>query len=229
MRVRSHIVADMLPLTRHGWIEMVIGTILLAGIAYGLSLLHPALILFPLLVWVWLIAFFRDPERPISTDNGVYVSPADGMVSDITDMPECDVLNEPAVRVGIFLSVFNVHVNRMPCAGKVHSILYRKGKFINALDHANCSEKNEANTVVLVDESDRPVAGVRQLVGLIARRIVCCVKAGDRVERGQRYGMIKFGSRTELYIPKRLQPQVKVQVGQKVCGARDIIAIVQAQ
>ena len=79
-----------------------------------------------------------------------------------------------------------------------------------------------------MDASDKPVAGVRQLVGLIARRIVCAVKAGDTVERGQRYGMIKFGSRTELYIPKRLGPQVKVQVGQKVRGAKDIIAVAQA-
>lgn len=207
---------------------MVLGTILLAAAAFGLSLLHPALAIFPLLIWIWLIAFFRDPQRPIPQEKGVYVSPADGMVSDITDMPQCDVLNEPAVRVGIFLSVFNVHVNRMPCAGKISSILYRKGKFINALDHANCSEKNEANTIVLVDESGQPVAGVRQLVGLIARRIVCAVKVGDAVERGQRYGMIKFGSRTELYIPKRLSPQVQVKLGQKVRGAKDIIAVVQA-
>jgi phosphatidylserine decarboxylase len=208
--------------------EMMIGTIVLAGAACGLGLIHRALIILPLLIWIWLIAFFRDPQRPVPQDKGVYVSPADGMVSDITDMPQCDVLGEPSVRVGIFLSVFNVHVNRMPCAGKVASVVYRKGKFINALDHANCSEKNEANSVVLVDESGKPVAGVRQLVGLIARRIVCTVKDGDRVERGQRYGMIKFGSRTELYIPRRLGPQIKVQVGQKVRGAMDIIAIVQA-
>ncbi len=207
---------------------MMIGTIVLAGAACGLDLVHPALISVPVLIWIWLIAFFRDPQRPISQDKGVYVSPADGMVSDITDMPQCDVLDEPSVRVGIFLSVFNVHVNRMPCAGKVESVVYRKGKFINALDHANCSQKNEANTIVLVDEAGKPVAGVRQLVGLIARRIVCTVKDGDTVERGQRYGMIKFGSRTELYIPRRLSPQIKVQVGQKVRGAMDIIALVQA-
>jgi phosphatidylserine decarboxylase len=206
---------------------MVVGTIILAGIAWGLGCVHPGLVMLPVLIWMWLIAFFRDPQRPIPQEKGAYVSPADGMVSDITDMPECDVLKEPAIRVGIFLSVFNVHVNRMPCSGKVNSVQYRKGRFINALDHANCSEKNEANTVVLMDESGRAVAAVRQLVGLIARRIVCTVRAGDAVERGQRYGMIKFGSRTELYIPMRLRPVVKVQVGQKVRGAQDIIAISQ--
>ena len=205
---------------------MVVGTIVLAAVAAGLYLLHPLLVVLPILVEIWLIAFFRDPERPVSQEAGVYVSPADGMVSDIGEMEECDVLGEPAVRIGIFLSVFNVHVNRMPCAGKVASVVYRKGKFINALSHNECSVKNEANTVVLVNEAGKPVAGVRQLVGLIARRIVCVVKVGDQVNRGERYGMIKFGSRTELYIPRRLHPQVKVQVGQKVCGARDILAVV---
>lgn len=219
----------MIPLTKHGWAEMLIGTVVLGAIAYGLYLVHPALSILPLLVEIWLIAFFRDPQRPIPQDPGIYVSPADGVVSDITDMPECDVLNEPAIRIGIFLSVFNVHVNRMPCAGKVASITYRKGKFINALHHNECSIKNEANTLVLVDEAGKPVAGVRQLVGLIARRIVCAVKVGAVVTRGERYGMIKFGSRTELYIPKRLQPRVQVELGQKVCGAKDILAVVNAR
>jgi phosphatidylserine decarboxylase len=218
----------MIPLTRHGWAEMLIGTVVLAAAAYGLSLLSPWLVVLPILIEIWLIAFFRDPDRPIGQEKGLYVSPADGMVSDITEMPECDVLNEPAIRIGIFLSVFNVHVNRAPCAGKVASVVYRKGKFINALHHNECSVKNEANTIVLVDDAGKPVAGVRQLVGLIARRIVCAVKVGDALGRGERYGMIKFGSRTELYIPKRLMPEVKVKLGQKVCGARDVLAVVTA-
>lgn len=216
----------MIPLTRHGYTEMVVGTLILAAIGWGLSLVHPILIVIPVLIEIWLIAFFRDPERVIPQEPNVYISPADGMVSDITDMPECDVLGEPAIRVGIFLSVFNVHVNRMPCAGKVASVVYRKGKFINAMHHNHCSVKNEANTLVLVDEAGKPVAGVRQLVGLIARRIVCVVKPGDVVARGERYGMIKFGSRTELYIPKRLNPEVKVQLGQKVRGVSDILAVI---
>ena len=206
---------------------MVIGTVVLAAVAAGLWLVHPALIILPLLIEMWLIAFFRDPERTLPTEAGAYVSPADGVVSDITDFPECDVLNEPSVRIGIFLSVFNVHVNRMPCAGKVASVVYRHGKFINAMHHNECSVKNEANTIVLTDITGQPVAGVRQLVGLIARRIVCTLRPGDTVVKGQRYGMIKFGSRTELYIPKRLLPTVKVQLGQKVRGGLDIIALVK--
>ena len=217
----------MIPLTRHGTIEMVVGTVVLAAMAAGLWLVHPALIILPILVEIWLIAFFRDPERPLPTETGAYVSPADGVVSDITDFPQCDVLNEPSIRIGIFLSVFNVHVNRMPCDGKVASVVYRHGKFINAMQHNECSVKNEANTIVLTDITGQPVAGVRQLVGLIARRIVCTLRPGDTVVKGQRYGMIKFGSRTELYIPKRLLPTVKVQLGQKVRGGRDIIALVK--
>ena len=216
----------MIPLTRHGAIEMVVGTFVLGGLAAGLWYVHPALIILPLLVEVWLIAFFRDPERPLPIEAGAYVSPADGVVSDITEVPQCDVLNEPSIRIGIFLSVFNVHVNRMPCDGKVLSVTYRKGKFINAMHHNECSIKNEANTIVLIDGASRPVAGVRQLVGLIARRIVCMLHPGDTVEKGQRYGMIKFGSRTELYIPQRLHPVVKVQLGQKVRGC-DLIALVK--
>lgn len=209
-------------------IEMLVGTAVLGAGVYALALLHPAAALLPALVWIWLIAFFRDPERPITTEAGAYVSPADGLVTDITERPECDVLGESSVRIGIFLSVFNVHVNRMPCVGRVSSVIYRKGKFINALSHDECSVKNEANTIVLADDAGKPVAAVRQLVGLIARRIVCVVKQGDAVQRGQRYGMIKFGSRTELYIPKRLLPEVKVQVGQKVRGAADVLAVVKA-
>ena len=206
---------------------MLIGTIVLSAIAAGLYRLHPALIILPLLVEIWLIAFFRDPQRPIPPEKGVYVSPADGVVSDIGEIPPGDVLDEPALRIGIFLSVFNVHINRVPCAGAIASVTYRKGKFINAMHHNEASVKNEANTIVLADPTGRPVAGVRQLVGLIARRIVCAVKPGDTLTRGERYGMIKFGSRTELYIPLRLLPQVKVQLGQKVHGGMDVLAVVQ--
>lgn len=218
-----------LPLTRHGAIEMVIGTLVLAGIGWAISYFchcpYAWLVILP--VEIWLIAFFRDPERPIPGSAKDYVSPADGLVSDIREMDECDVLGEPAIRIGIFLSVFNVHVNRAPCDGKVTSVVYRKGKFINALHHEDCSGKNEANTIVISDASGSPVAGVRQLVGLIARRIVCDVKPGDSVTRGSRYGMIKFGSRTELYIPRRLHPEVRVKVGQKVRGTADILATIR--
>ena len=139
----------------------------------------------------------------------------------------CPAGNVPAVRVGIFLSVFNVHVNRSPCDGRVLNIDYKKGKFINAMSHNAASSDNESNTIVLNEPgTDTPVCAVKQIVGLIARRIICDAQVGQTLVRGQRIGMIKFGSRTELYLPKGLEPSVLVQVGRKVQGGADILATV---
>ena len=216
----------MVRLTRHGWREMLVGTAVLAAIAlglgYGLSW-FASLVCLP--VWVWLIAFFRDPQRVVPpADQNVMVSPADGKVSDITQIEHDPLLGGPAVRVGIFLSVFNVHINRSPCAGQVSAVTYKKGKFINAMKHAEASDDNESNTIVLIEpKSRRPVAVVKQIVGLIARRIICTANVGDTLERGDRIGMIKFGSRTELTIPIWLKPELRVQIGQTVKGASTVI------
>ena len=196
----------------------------MALLAGGLWLLQPLSALLVLPVWIWLIAFFRDPERPIPLDPHLYVSPADGVVSDITPIEHDDLIGGPAMRVGIFLSVFNVHVNRSPCEGTVLKTVYKQGKFINAMHHASASSDNESNTIVIGDANGTPIAVVKQIVGLIARRIVCTAYDGAVLTRGQRIGMIKFGSRTELTIPSSLQPIVKVSVGQKVRGAIDVIA-----
>jgi phosphatidylserine decarboxylase len=214
----------MLPLTRHGWREMLIGTIVLCLLAMALGwIFHPlALLVIP--VFIWLIAFFRDPERAIPSEPSVMVSPADGVVSDITEIENDPLLGGPGLRIGIFLSVFNVHVNRAPCAGKVLSVTYKKGKFINAMHHNQASNENESNTIVFGD-GDKPIVVVKQIVGLIARRIVCTAEVGQTFERGERIGMIKFGSRTELTIPKWMMPTAAVKVGQKVCGAADVIAV----
>ena len=216
----------MLPLTRHGWREMLIGTLVLAGTAYGLGWVWWPLALIVLPILVWLFAFFRDPNRAAPAEQHVMVSPADGKVSDITEIENYEPLKGSCVRVGIFLSVFNVHVNRCPCDGRVLSVTYKRGKFVNAMRHGEASEENESNAVLFAEPGgDRPVAVVKQIVGLIARRIICTAKPGDVVARGERIGMIKFGSRTELYIPKRLEPQVRVKIGQNVRGAQDIIAV----
>jgi phosphatidylserine decarboxylase len=218
----------MVPLTRHGFREMLIGTIALLVVAVGLGWAFWPLALLVLPVLIWLFAFFRDPHRTIPLEQHVMVSPADGKVSDIINIDHHELLNGPCVRVGIFLSVFNVHVNRSPCDGKVRDIKYQRGKFLNALNHSGASEQNESNTLVLVDpQTGAPVAVVKQIVGAIARRIICTVAVGDSVERGQRIGMIKFGSRTELYIPTQLKPSVKVQVGQTVRGGTDVIATLE--
>jgi phosphatidylserine decarboxylase len=215
----------MVPLTRHGFREMLIGSLVLAAIAVGLGMAWWPLALVVVPVLVWLFAFFRDPERQIPAEQHVMVSPADGTVSDITELPSYDLLDgEPALRVGIFLSVFNVHVNRSPCDGKVVKVIYKQGKFINAMSHSQASEENESNTVVLAEPATgKPVAVVKQIVGLIARRIVFTAREGDLLRRGDRIGMIKFGSRTELYVPMSLQPKAKVTIGQTVRGGADVI------
>jgi phosphatidylserine decarboxylase len=216
----------MLPLTRHGWRELLIGSLVVALTAYGLGLVFWPLALIVLPVLIWLFAFFRDPNRKIPADQHAVVSPADGKVSDITEIEHDDLLGGPAVRVGIFLSVFNVHVNRSPCDGKVVSVTYKKGKFVNAMKHGEASGQNESNTIVLAEpKTGKNIVVVKQIVGLIARRIVCSVTPGEFIERGSRIGMIKFGSRTELTIAKWLQPQIRVQVGQNVRGAADVIAV----
>lgn len=215
----------MVRLTRHGFKEMLIGSVVLLAVASVLGWVYLPLSLIVIPVLIWLFAFFRDPERPLPDEQHAMVSPADGKVSDITDLEDDPLIGGPCVRVGIFLSVFNVHVNRAPCDGRVFQVIYKEGKFINAMKHDEASSDNESNTVVLVEpHGDRPVAVVKQIVGLIARRIICDIKEGDIVERGQRIGMIKFGSRTELYIPRWLEPSVKVSVGQTVRGAADVIA-----
>jgi phosphatidylserine decarboxylase len=216
----------MLRFTRHGFREMLIGTLVLIVVAVGLGWAWWPLALVVLPVLVWLFAFFRDPERVVPVDQHVMVSPADGKVSDITELPNYELLGGPCVRVGIFLSVFDVHINRAPCDGAVVDVIYKRGKFINALSHEQASEQNESNTVVLAEPAaeHRRIAVVKQIVGLIARRIVFTAQRGDMLSRGQRIGMIKFGSRTELYIPKWLEPKIEVSVGQAVRGATDVIA-----
>lgn len=199
---------------------IIIGTV--SGWVSGMWFL--GLIVLPVLIW--LFAFFRDPERVIPVEQNTMVSPADGKVSDITDLPHHELLEgEPCVRVGIFLSVFNVHINRSPCDGKVLAVRYKRGRFINAMNHNKASEENESNTVILGEPATgRPVAIVKQIVGLIARTIVFTPESGQMLHRGQRIGMIKFGSRTELYIPKRLEPRIEVSIGQVVRGGQDVIA-----
>jgi phosphatidylserine decarboxylase len=219
----------MIRVTRHGFREMLIGCVAFAVGATVLGFVGwwwVLLLLVPVLLW--LFAFFRDPERVVPDEQHAMVSPADGTVSDVTEIENDPLLGGPAVRVGIFLSVFNVHINRCPCDGRVIKVEYRKGKFLNAMGHARASEENESNTVVLAEprgDGDRPIAVVKQIVGLIARRIIFTAKEGELLKRGQRIGMIKFGSRTELYVPKWLEPQVKVQVGQRVRGAADVLVV----
>ena len=151
---------------------MLIGSVVLAVVGTGLGYAWwpLGLVILPLLVF--LFAFFRDPHRELPAEQHAVVSPADGKVSDITQLEYDPLIKGPAVRVGIFLSVFNVHVNRSPLDGKVLDVVYKKGKFINAMHHSKASDENESNTIVLGDRADgKPIAVVKQIVGLIARLI----------------------------------------------------------
>lgn len=210
-------------LAREGIREILIGTVVLAAAAAGLWLWHPATVVVPIAVWVWVIAFFRDPRREGRFAAGEMCAPADGTVSEVTRLDAHELIGGPAWRVGIFLSIFDVHINRAPCAGVVRKVTYTPGEFLDAR-HAESGSRNEANTLLI--EPDAPHAGpivVRQVAGLVARRIICHAKAGSRLATGERFGMIKFGSRTELILPAREGVDIAVRIGDKVRAGLTVV------
>ena len=168
------------------------------------------------------IAFFRNPKRTPQGGANCLIAPADGLVWDVMEVDEPDFIKGKAIRIGIFLSVFDVHVNRSPVDGVIRYAAYKPGKFLD-VRHPDCAHENEANTLGIEVSPLVAPAGlkvlVRQLSGLIARRIICTHGVGDRLDRGELYGMIKFGSRTELWIPAECAHEVKVKKGDRVkCG-----------
>lgn len=179
-------------------------------------------------LWLFVLAFFRNPSRIPQGDERTLTAPADGLVWDITEVDEPNFIGGKAVRVGIFLSVFDVHVNRSPVRGTIEYADYRPGKFLD-VRHPDCTHENEANTIgISVDPSIAPGLNVlvRQLSGLIARRIICTHGVGDDLVRGELYGMIKFGSRTEVWLPKDHPHTVLVKVGERVrCGETALIRL----
>jgi phosphatidylserine decarboxylase len=210
------------PIHREGYIFIVAFAI----ISIVLGLFWEPLGWFGALATAWCAYFFRDPDRFVPQTEGAVVSPADGVVSSIlkTKLPKelADDSTENAeyTRVSIFLNVFNVHVNRAPIGGKIIDVEYHHGKFINAsLDKA--SEHNERNSM-LIETTDGKKIGVVQIAGLIARRIVCDAKEGDLIQAGERYGIIRFGSRVDVYLPEGVNPQVAV--GQIMVGGESLIA-----
>jgi phosphatidylserine decarboxylase len=173
---------------------------------------------------LWLLAlfvlqFFRDPPRAIPQDMGAVLSPADGRIV-MVERTRDEYLNRDAIKVSVFMNVFNVHSNRSPVDGKVQQIWYNPGKFVNA-DLDKASTENERNAMWLKTADGQDVTCV-QVAGLIARRILCYVKAGDVLARGQRYGFIRFGSRLDVYLP--LTATVRVAIGDKVSAASTILA-----
>jgi phosphatidylserine decarboxylase len=191
-----------------------LGMLLVAAVLWWLTV--PVFALFPILLAMFFLWFFRDPDRQIPADPGLLVSPADGKV---TEIAATQMDGKPCTRISIFLNVFDVHVNRSPIEGVIKEVVYQRGKFGNAMDAAS-AEANEQNIVSL--EGEGVTVMFKQIAGLIARRIVFNFKAGDKLARGQRVGMIKFGSRTDVVFP--LPHDLCVRVGDRVKGGSSVLA-----
>lgn len=174
------------------------------------------------LLTLFIAFFFRDPERKIPEGEDIFVSPADGKVILIKDVYEKEYLKSDAKEISIFMSPLNVHVNRAPCDGIVSVVKYSPGKFIAAY-RDDASMKNE-NIVMVLNKNESKVL-VRQVAGFVARRAVCKVKVGDTLKRGERYGMIKFGSRLDVYMPK--DTNIKVTLGEKVKAGETIVGEIE--
>lgn len=177
-----------------------------------------------LLITIFIFYFFRDPERHTPTDDKLVIAPADGLISCIgkyAPPPELDMGDEPVIRITIFLSLFNVHINRVPATGKIDKLVYIPGKFLNAsLDKA--SEDNERQLVKMTSSyKDMPIA-FAQIAGLVARRILCDLKEGQEVKSGQKFGLVRFGSRADIYLPKGVEPLVVC--GQEAVGGETVLA-----
>jgi len=224
----------MMTLTRYGFREW--GSALAAAIVlwcgcvvlwrYGCPRAAVIAAAVVLVLFLAFAAFFRNPSRKLPEDETLLASPADGTVRDIEIVHDFDLppFHGDALRIGIFLSVLNVHVNRTPAELAVVNVNYRPGKYLDARD-PKCGQENEAMTIsgnAIIGKTSFPMA-IRQISGAIARRIVCPVNPGRLLRRGEVYGMIKFGSRTELYLPAT-GFEVKVKVGDKVKGGQTVIA-----
>jgi phosphatidylserine decarboxylase len=198
------------------WILAVLLVPLVAGIYFR----QHWLTVLCALVLLFVVFFFRDPDRPVPPGDELVVAPADGVVSEVVMMDEPEVTKSPSVRIGIFLSVFDVHTNRAPLTGKVMHSVRHEGHFYDARD-PRASELNECRTWGF-ENSRAGIVVVRQITGLIARRIVDWAKVGDTVQKGERFGMIRFGSRTEIYLPP--DTEVLVKAGDRVKGGETVIA-----
>jgi phosphatidylserine decarboxylase len=214
-----------IPLTKYGWPQVVIFPLaVLAAMAVfpliGILFLPGWAIfsieLFGAIILIWILSFFRDPERYCPLDKNILLAPADGKVTDIETVEEKDHIGGTAIRLGIFLSIFDTHINRAPCNVKVENITYKKGLYKNAKNpySGRVNESNDLHLVRTEQPEDKLI--VRQISGAIARRIVCDTRVGQKLASGEKFGMIKFGSRTELYVPASQNAKCLVKIGDKV-------------
>jgi phosphatidylserine decarboxylase len=223
-----------LRITPYGYRECVILStvaLVLSGLIFGLAycLYKESLLVLgviPLLFFIFVFFFFRDPERRIPEEKEKIVAPADGKITEISEVFEEEYLKKKAIKIGIFLSIFDVHLNRAPLDGKIEYLNYKHGKFINALNHKS-SELNESNSIGFCSgkRAQRRFL-VKQIAGVIARRIVCDKILGDYARHGEVIGMIKFGSRTELFIPVDIDFKLLAKVGDKVKAGESVLGII---
>ncbi len=208
-----------IPVASEGWpfiIPLAIVTVLL----FALGWKNTAYV--SLVLTLFVLFFFRDPERTVPAGKDLVVSPADGRVIVIKDIFEPTYLKQDVKQISIFLSVFNVHVNRSPVGGTVELVKYNPGKFhVASVDKASLDNEQ---TAMVIDDGKHKIL-VKQIAGLIARRIVCYAKPGDAIRIGERYGLIRFGSRVDIFLPK--DTELKVKLGDRIKGARDIIGVLK--
>jgi phosphatidylserine decarboxylase len=210
----------LIPVLKDGWRFIAI----FAAVTFLAALTGLAWLFWPMMVLtLWSIYFFRDPPRGVPQEDGLLIAPADGLVQMIAEAvppAELGLGEQPLTRVSIFLSVFDVHINRAPCAGTVEVTAYRPGKFLNAAAE-KASEDNERMAIAL-RRADGRLIGCVQIAGWVARRIVCYIRPGQVVAAGERFGHIRFGSRTDLYLPPGAR--LLVTVGQRMIGGETVMA-----
>ena len=215
----------MVRLTKYGWPQVVV----FPAVVIAFIIVCPLVTARVLPIWVtysieavlsvilvWVLVFFRDPYRLCPQDKNLLLSPADGRVTDIETVERDGFIGTAAIRIGIFLSIFDVHINRSPCNAKIDKITYKKGRYKNAANpqSGRVNESNELQLIRTDSPKDRLI--VRQISGAIARRIVCDARQGQELSGGEKFGMIKFGSRTELYVPAGENIKCLVKIGDKV-------------
>ncbi len=219
MSILDSIRKQIVPIHREGWPFIAI----FAVVANLLAWIWGPLGWVGAILTAWCAYFFRDPNRTVPVGEGLVISPADGVVSLIMPAvppPELGLSDRPMMRISVFMNVFNCHVNRVPVAGVIEKIAYRPGLFLNA-DLDKASEDNERNAIIVDTGTER--YGVVQIAGLIARRIVGFIDEGDRLEVGERFGLIRFGSRVDVYLPEGVKPVVGV--GQTMVAGETVIAM----
>lgn len=196
-------------------VNALIYFVLAPSVEYNLIFLAVSLVIYLLIIW-----FFRIPSRDFPADENLVMSPADGKIVAIEETEENEYFNDRRLQVSIFMSPLNVHVNLFPITGSVKYCKYHPGNYLVAW-HPKASEKNERSSVVIEKDPDNAIL-IRQIAGLLARRIVCYANSGEQVQQGQELGFIKFGSRVDLFLP--LDVKLMVRLGQKVSGKTTIIA-----